>query len=108
MFTFVKLEPFARARERLFDDDEFTRLQRFLIAELQAGDAIPGSDACRKLRWALTGRGKRGGARAIYFLRLREDEIALVTAYAKNVRDNIDAKLLKRLRKAYEEGQRNP
>ena len=107
MFTFVELEPFARMRERLFDDDEFTRLQRFLIAEPQAGDVIPGSDGCRKLRWALAGRGKRSGARMIYFVRPREDEIVLVTAYAKNVRDNIDARLLKRLRKAYEEGERN-
>lgn len=106
MFTFIELEPFARVRDDLLDDDEFLRLQRFLIAEPQAGDVIPGSDGCRKLRWALSGRGKRGGARVIYFLRLREDEIVLVTMYAKNVRGNIDAKLLKRLRKSYEESQR--
>ena len=50
--------------------------------------------------------GKSSGARVIYFLRLREDEIVLVTMYAKNVRGNVDAKLLKQLRKAYEESQR--
>lgn len=39
----------------------------------------------------------------IYFLRLSEDEIVLVTMYSKNVRDKVDAKLLRQLRNAYEE-----
>lgn len=37
MFTFVELEPFARARENLLDDAEFTRLQFHLMAEPEAG-----------------------------------------------------------------------
>jgi hypothetical protein len=32
-----------------------------------AGDIIPGSGGCRKLRWAAKGHGKRGGARVIYY-----------------------------------------
>ena len=104
MFTFIELEPFARARAReaLLDDSEFTRLQLHLLAQPEAGDVIPGSDGCRKLRWSLAGRGKRGGARVIYFLRLRSGEVVLVTMYAKNVRDNIDPKLLRELRRQYE------
>ena len=79
-------------------------LQLYLMAGPQGGDVIPGSGGCRKLRWAASGRGKRGGARVIYFLRLSEDEIVLVTMYAKNVRDNVDPRLLRQLRNAYEEG----
>ncbi len=105
MFTFVELEPFARARIQLLDDDEFSRLQLHLIAQPGAGDVIPGSDGCRTLRWALAGRGKRGGARVVYFLRLRADEIVLVTMYAKNVRDNIEPKLLRELRRIYEKNR---
>ncbi len=105
MFTFIELAPFANARDDLLPDEEFGTLQRFLIAEPLAGDVVPGSNGCRKLRWALSGRGKRGGARVIYFVRLNADEIVLVTLYAKNVRDNIDAKTLKRLRQAYEENR---
>jgi len=103
VFSFVELEPFSRARAVLLNDDALALLQRYLMAEPQAGDVIPGSGGCRKLRWAVGGRGKRGGARVIYFLRLREDEIVLVTIYAKSVRDNIDPKLLKQLRDAYEQ-----
>lgn len=105
MFTFIELEPFVRVRAQLLDDDEFARLQLHLIAQPEAGNVIPGSDGCRKLRWALAGRGKRGGARIVYFLRLRADEIVLVTMYAKNVRDNIEPKLLRDLRRAYEENR---
>ena len=102
MFTFIELEPFARAREALLDDGELTQLQLHLLAQPEAGDVIPGSDGCRKLRWSLAGRGKRGGARVIYFLRLRSGEVVLVTMYAKNVRDNINPKLLRELRRQYE------
>jgi hypothetical protein len=70
VFIFVELEPFARARAALLDDGEFARLQLHLLAQPEAGDVIAGSDGCRKLRWSLEGRGKRGGARVIYFLRL--------------------------------------
>ncbi len=104
MFSFVELEPFSRARAELLDDEALARLQLYLMAEPQAGDVIPGSGGCRKLRWAASGRGKRGGARVIYFLRLSEDEIVLVTMYAKNVRDNVDPRLLRQLRNAYEQG----
>jgi len=34
---------------------------------------------------------------------VNDDEIVLVTIFAKNVRDNIDAKLLRKLRQVYEE-----
>ena len=102
VFTFIELEPFARAREQLLDDGEYTRLQLHLIAQPEAGDVVPGSDGCRKLRWALAGRGKRGGARIVYFLRLQADEIVLVTMYAKNVRDNVEPKLLRDLKRIYE------
>lgn len=102
VFTFIELEPFARAREQLLDDSEFARLQLHLIAQPEAGDVVPGSDGCRKLRWALAGRGKRGGARIVYFLRLQADEIVLVTMYAKNVRDNVEPKLLRDLKRIYE------
>ena len=44
------------------------------------------------------GRGKRGGLRVIYFLRMRNDEVWMITLYAKNVADNIPAKVLKKIR----------
>jgi hypothetical protein len=34
-----------------------------------------GTDITRKLRWAISGRGKSGGIRVIYYWKSREDEI---------------------------------
>ena len=79
MLTYAELPVFSRMREVYLDDDEFTRLQAFLIERPEAGDLIPGSGGCRKLRWAGSGRGKRGGLRVIYFARLASGQIVLVT-----------------------------
>ena len=38
-----------------------------------SGDVIPGLQGIRKIRFAFGGRGKRGGGRAIYFLRVTEN-----------------------------------
>jgi hypothetical protein len=40
----------------------------------------------------------------IYFLRLDPEQIVLVTLYAKNVREDIDPKLLRRLKELFENG----
>lgn len=104
MFTFIELSSFEAVRDKYLDDDEFARLQWYLAGQPDAGDVIPGSGGCRKVRWALAGRGKRGGARVIYFLRLASGQIVLVTMYGKNVRENVDPALLKRLKERFENG----
>jgi mRNA-degrading endonuclease RelE of RelBE toxin-antitoxin system len=87
MFTFIELHSFAAVRDKYLDDDEFAALQHYLADQPDAGDVIPRSGGCRKLRWAIGGRGKRGGVRVIYFLRLDTGHIVLVTLYAKNVQE---------------------
>ena len=66
MLTFIELAPFASVRDRYLDDDEFARLQQYLVAHPDAGEVISGSGGCRKLRWSAPGRGRRGGVRVIY------------------------------------------
>lgn len=74
------------------------RYSQSLLVNPEAGDVIPGSGGVRKLRWGVAGRGKRGGLRVIYFLRLRNDEVWLLTLYAKHVADKIPAKVLKKIK----------
>ncbi len=64
-----------------------------------AGDLIPGAEGARKVRWAVSGRGKRGGARVIYFNWLDEGCIELFAVYAKAERENITAAQVKKQRK---------
>ena len=51
---------------------------------------------------AIEGRGKRGGVRIIYFNRLADGTVWLMTMYAKNVREDIDVKTLTRIRETFD------
>jgi hypothetical protein len=98
LVTFVETKLFTKLVQQYLTDDEYARLQQSLIVNPEAGDVIPGSGGVRKLRWGVTGRGKRSGLRVIYFLRLRRGESWMLTLYAKNVADNIPAKVLKKIK----------
>jgi len=69
-----------------------------LAVNPEAGDVVPQSGGCRKVRWSMAGTGKRGGVRVIYFNRLDERKIWLITMYAKNERESIPAKTLTKSR----------
>ena len=96
--TFVETKLFTKLVQEYLSDDEYAVLQQSLVVNPEAGDVIPGSGGVRKLRWGAAGRGKRGGIRVIYFLRLAHGEIWMLTLYAKNVSDNIPAKVLKKIK----------
>lgn len=71
------------------DDAERAELVGYLACNPTAGDLIPGTGGVRKMRWGLEGRGKRGGARVIFFFHDMEMPLYLMTAYAKNERENV-------------------
>lgn len=102
MFTFVELPPFSALRDELFTDDDFSSLQAYLIDHPEAGDVIPATAGCRKLRWTSKGKGKRGGARVIYFLKLAVGQVVLVAAYSKGERDDVPRPWLKRLKENFD------
>lgn len=68
---------------------DVSRLEAEIVANPQAGDVIPGLGGLRKLRFALGGRGKRGGGRAIYFLMVARDTAIMVFAYSKAEREDL-------------------
>ena len=86
---FVETPYFTRFCEDQCSDDELRELQNRLIEQPDAGDLIRGARGLRKLRWALPGRGKRGGARVIYFWRSMAGTIYLLYAYAKNTQTDL-------------------
>lgn len=79
-------------------DEEYRALQLHLIGRPDAGVLIPGSGGLRKLRWRLPGRGKRGGARVIYYWRSAAGQLFLLFLYPKNVRSDLSATELRVLR----------
>ena len=80
---------FLSAAYGLLDDAERALLVDYLASNPAGGDVIPGSGGIRKLRWRLSGRGKRGGTRVIYFYHNRQMPLFLLTAYAKNQRSDL-------------------
>lgn len=85
----VETPEFLAATRKLMSDDERAHLVDYLAYNPTAGDLIPGTGGVRKLRWALDGRGKRGGARVIYFHHDAGMPLFALTAYAKNERADL-------------------
>jgi hypothetical protein len=59
---------------------------------------VPGSGGVRKLRWRAPGRGKRGGVRVIYYLKMRDEEVWLLTLYEKSEKENIPGHILEQIK----------
>jgi len=95
--VFVELPIFTRCADELFTDEDLARLQLILLENPEAGDRIPGGRGLRKLRAPLPGRGKRGGARVIYYYWVAEARCYLVYAYAKNAESDLSKDQLRRL-----------
>ena len=98
MLTIAETEVFSAIWPQYWSADELGEFCAWLALNPEAGDVIPGSGGCRKVRWAVAGRGKRSGVRVIYFNRTAQGKIWLMTMYAKNVRENINANILARIR----------
>ena len=102
MLTVVETPTFVSDARELWSEEERGAFCAWIAASPDAGEVIPGSGGCRKVRWSRAGSGKRGGVRVIYFTRLASGEIWLLVIYAKNVQGNIPAHILKAIREALE------
>ena len=65
MYEFIESSVFAKYVHDYLTDEEYAGLQWYLSSRPDAGDLIPASGGCRKLRWGATDKGKRGGVRVI-------------------------------------------
>ena len=93
---------FSRLWPDYWTADEHAAFAAFLAANPQAGEVIPQSGGCRKVRWSREGSGKRGGVRVIYFNRLPSGVVWLLLIYAKNVQDTIAPDVLRKIARELE------
>ena len=75
---FVVLSAFERQAIGLLEEEDLHRLEQRLLMNPTAGSVVPGTGGIRKLRVPAKGRGTRGGARVIYYLRNLRSRIYLV------------------------------
>lgn len=97
-FSFVETQLFSRLVLEYLSDAEYAKLQEASIANPEGGDLIPGSSGVRKLRWRAPGRGKRGGVRVVYYAKIRQGQIWMLTIYAKNVTESIPRHVMKKIK----------
>ncbi len=89
--TVVETAQFLKKTQKLMDSAERAELIDYLASNPESGVLIPEAGGVRKLRWALEGRGKRGGARIIYYFHSEDMPLFALSAYAKNERADLSA-----------------
>ncbi|HTX79977.1 MAG TPA: type II toxin-antitoxin system RelE/ParE family toxin [Longilinea sp.] len=101
---FIEATAFTKYIYEYLSEDEYLGLQSFLLQYPESGKVVPGSGGVRKVRWAMSGRGKSGGVRVIYYFRAQNNEIWLLTIYSKNEMENIPVHILRQIAKEIENG----
>lgn len=96
---FIEASAFSKRLYTYISDDEYLGLQHFLTRYPEAGKVVPGSGGVRKLRWSVSGHGKSGGVRVIYYFKSPLNEIWLLTIYSKSETDTIPARQLREIAK---------
>ncbi|MCP5534664.1 MAG: type II toxin-antitoxin system RelE/ParE family toxin [Akkermansiaceae bacterium] len=103
LLHFIESPVFSEQIDGLLSEEEQRQLQLTLLEQPERGDLIKGSGGLRKLRFAGSGRGKRGGIRVVYYL-WHEDTAFMLLAYPKNKQSDLtppQLKLLKTLIQGY-------
>ena len=85
MLTVVETSLFQKQWPRYWTEDERGEFAAIIAQDPEAG---------------VVGTGKSGGVRVIYFTRIAEEEIVLLTLYAKSKTDNLTEAKLKEIRRA--------
>ncbi|MBF0442605.1 MAG: type II toxin-antitoxin system RelE/ParE family toxin [Oligoflexales bacterium] len=110
-FCCVELESFSKDWKKAGLTDEDLRLLEITVAITpEIGDVISGTESLRKIRIAMPGRGKRGGARVIYVNVPKYAYTVFLYFYPKNKDPDLSDELklkLSKLVKQLEEQIRN-
>lgn len=87
--TVVEFRTFVAHAAAIWSDDERYAFIDYIARNPAAGVVVPGTGGVRKVRWAASGRGKRGGARVIYYYHSLALPLFLLTVYTKGVQEDL-------------------
>lgn len=102
MYTVYETREFQAMAADVWDEATHFAFVDYIAQNPEAGDVIAGAGGCRKVRWQASGRGKRGGARVVYFNQLADGRIVLLAVYVKNETADLPRKTVRRLKDGYE------
>ena len=98
--TIVETQAFVTAAKGCLTEQERLDAITMIANNPECGDLIPGGGGIRKVRFAIGGRGKRGGVRIVYYFHNERVPIFLLTVFAKSERIDLTRAELTMLAKA--------
>jgi hypothetical protein len=87
---------------QITDDHYLNQLQNDLLKDPEKGDLIPRLHGLRKVRMALQGKSRAGGARVIYLYLPQRRAVVFFYIYTKAKSENLTPDQERRLRAAVE------
>lgn len=85
---------FTRRIKDVLSDKEYRSLQWTLVINPEAGAVIPVGGGLRKLRWAVSGKGRSGGLRIVYYWYTSNEQIYMLFVYKKSEQEDLSSKQL--------------
>lgn len=82
----------------MVEDEAYAEFQAELAKDPTKGKVIQGTGGLRKIRMAARGKGKRGGARVIYYVVHLHETIYLIFVYDKSEADDLTPEQKKTLK----------
>lgn len=103
---FIQMPWFERGWSELgMSDDDLRALEMAIMINPTGQPVIKDTGGIRKMRFGVSGTGKRGGARICYVYFPDNGIVLLMTAFAKNAKETLNAAEKRALRKRVEEIQ---
>ncbi len=90
--TGVETFDYTKQAKAIFSAREAASLATFIAYNPTAGVVMRGTGGVRKLRWARTGKGKRGGARVIYYYHSQSMPVFMFGVYVKSAKPDLTGK----------------
>ncbi len=92
MITIIETQQFLSKADKVISAAEKNELIAFIARNPKEGDVISGTGGLRKLRFAVQGKGKRGGVRVIYYYYNDRNPVLLFTVFGKNEKSDLTEK----------------
>ena len=85
----VETDGFAKDARKIFTEEELGALHQHFGTFRELGNVISGSGGLRKARWSALNKGKRGGARVIYFYGGDHMPMFMIAIYTKSEKSDM-------------------
>ena len=89
LLTVVETKNFAKRARSLLTEAQRIEVATMVADNHECGELMAGTGGCRKVRYALSGRGKSGSVRVVYLYCGEATPTFLLALFAKNEKSNL-------------------